>query len=267
VCDGDEARGATVLGHGVLARALQFRASILARMGRLAEAAAALEQSIAVARKRNESETLVWALALFAQLPWLAGDASDTAFAAEAVKIAEDTGNITGLVLALRALAVALLAGGRPAEAIAICEHALDEGRRNRSGLFEEAPVLAVLARARLATGDPQGANAAADEAVDTARTQEARVTEAQVLLARAHVRRASGMPVADVRTDLEAALAVIEETGARMFEPFVLEERARLDGDAAGLVEAQDLYTSIGAAGQAARLQAELGGVTAWRE
>ncbi|HET7721237.1 MAG TPA: hypothetical protein VFK43_14825, partial [Acidimicrobiales bacterium] len=64
VCDGDEARGATVLGHGVLARALQFRASILARMGRLPEARADVERSIEIARRRHESETLVWALSV-----------------------------------------------------------------------------------------------------------------------------------------------------------------------------------------------------------
>ncbi|MDQ2827383.1 MAG: AAA family ATPase, partial [Actinomycetota bacterium] len=143
VCDGNEARGATVLGHGVLARALQFRATILARMGRLPEASASLDRSIEVARRRNESETLVWALSLVTQLPWLAGDEVDIRPAGEAVKIAEDTGNVTGLVLALRAQALAYLAGGRATDAMAACARALEEGRRTRSGLFEEAPVLA----------------------------------------------------------------------------------------------------------------------------
>ncbi len=261
VCDGNEARGAVVLGHGVLARALQFRASILARMGRLTEASSALERSIEIARRRNESETLVWALSLFTQLPWLAGEEVDVSPAVEAVKIAEDSGNVTALVLALRALAIANLAQGRAPEAIAACERALDQGRRTQSGLFEEAPVLAALARARSANGDLAGAGAAADEAVAVARTQQARVTEAQVLLARATVRRAGGAADADVRVDLEAALAVIEETGARVFEPFVREALARLDGDPAALAEAQRLFASIGASGHARRLQAELAG------
>jgi tetratricopeptide (TPR) repeat protein len=261
VCDGDEARGATVLGHGVLARALQFRGSILARMGRLTEATVAVERSVEIARRRNESETLVWALALYAQLPWLAGHDTDPAPAAEAQRVAEDSGNITGLVLALRSVAVTHLAAGSAAEAMAACERALEEGRRSRSGLFEEAPVLAVLARARLAAGITQGANAAADEAVAVARSQRAQVTEAQVLLARAHVRRASGMAPAEVRADLDAASAVIGRSGARMFEPFVVEERARLDGDAAGLLEAQRLFAEAGAAGHAARLEREAGG------
>ncbi len=261
MCDGNEARGATVLGHGVLARALQFRASILARMGRLPEAAADVERSIEIARRRNESETLVWALTVSTQLSWMAGDEADPAPAAEAARIAEDSGNITALVLALRSVALTHLAAGRAADAIAACERALDEGRRSRSGLFEEAQLLGVLARSRLAAGVMAGANAAADEAVAAARAQRARVTEAQVLLARAHVRRVSGMPPADVRADLDAASAVIEEAGARMYEPFVLEERARLDGDAPALLEAQRLYAEAGATGHAARLQAEVGG------
>ena len=250
-----------MLGHGVLARALQFRASILARMGRLTEASSELERSIEIARRRNESETLVWALSLFTQLPWLAGETVDMSPAVEAVKIAEDSGNVTALVLALRALALANLAQGRAPDAIAACERALDQGRRTQSGLFEEAPVLAVLGRARSANGDLTGAAAAVDEAVAVARTQQARVTEAQVLLARATVRREGGAPAADVEADLEAALAVIEETGARMFEPFVREALARLRGDSGALAEVQKLFASIGASGHARRLQAELVG------
>jgi adenylate cyclase len=261
VCDGDEARGASVLGHGVLARALQFRASILARMGRLTEAAAELERSIEVARRRNESETLVWALSLLTQIPWLAGEVAEMADAAEAVQIAVDSGNVTGLVLALRALAIATVAAGTPAGAIPVCERALDEGRRTRSGLFEEGPVLAVLARARLAAGDPAGAMAAADEAVAVVRAQQARVTEAQLLLARGHVRRVAGAPAADVRPDLEEALVVIAETGAGVFEPFVREELARLDGDPVALARVEGLFTSIGADGHARRIREELGG------
>ncbi len=260
VCDGVEGRGATVLGHGVLARALQFRASVLARLGRLGEAAAALDRSISIARRRNESETLVWALSLSTQLPWLAGEPVDPAESAEAVQIAEDTGNITGLVLALRASAVAHLATGNAASAVAACERALDEGRRNRSGLFEEAPVVAALARARLALGDAAGAASAAQEAVDLARAQGAHVTEAQVLLARGYVGRSVGAPADQVRADLQAALAVIEESGARVFVPFVHEELARLDGDADALARAEGMFEAIGATGHARRVRQELG-------
>jgi hypothetical protein len=79
------------------------------------------------------------------------------------------------------------------------------------------------------------------------------------VLLARAHVGREGGASSADVAADLEAALAVIGETGARTFEPFVREELARLAGDAAALAAVQALFASIGAAGHARRLQAEV--------
>jgi hypothetical protein len=70
-----------------------------------------------------------------------------------------------------------------------------------------------------------------------------------------------AGAPAADVRPDLEEALFVIAETGAGVFEPFVREELARLDGDPVALARVEGLFTSIGADGHARRIREELGG------
>jgi adenylate cyclase len=264
ICAADPELGATLLGYGALARLLQFRAAILARMGRLAEARADAERALTLARPRGELETVSWTLALLPQLGWLGGEGEGDealALAAEAVRLGEDTGNVMSLVLGLEGLAVAHLAAGRPAEAVTACERALAKAREHRSGLCEEAALLAHLARARLATGDPSGATHAAAEAVTVARRQGARVVECLALLTRAQVHRVTGGGHDAVLGDVEAALSLVAETGALTYEPFIREEIGRLRTDGDELREALRLYTAIGATGHAERLAAELAG------
>jgi tetratricopeptide (TPR) repeat protein len=259
-CAAEPERGARLMGFSPLARAFQYRGGILTQMGRLPEAAADLERALALARSRAEPETVSWTLALLPQLAWLTGEQHDTsALAAEAVQLAEETGNVVCLVLALEASAVAHLTAGRPGEAVAACERALAEARAHRSGLFEEAAVLTHLAGARLAAHNPSGALVAAEEAVAVARRQGARVVECRARLTRATVLSATGPDRADaVAADLEAALSLALETGAATYEPFIREELGRLRGDENERRQARRLYTEIGAIGQARRLGAE---------
>jgi tetratricopeptide (TPR) repeat protein len=261
-CKDDPDRGAAVFGFSILARVLQTRAALLARAGRLGDAGADLQRALELARPRADPDNLPWALALVPQLAWLIGERKDTSTAAaEAVRIGEDTGNVGALVLALEGLALAQLAAGRPAEAAAACERALTEARQHRSGLFQEASVLAHLAQARLAAGDPLAAAAVVDEALEVSRRQGARVVECLALLTRARVHRVTGGGDDDVGGDVEAALSLVGETGALTYEPFIREEIGRLRGDGAELWEALRLYTAIGATGHAERLAAELTG------
>jgi tetratricopeptide (TPR) repeat protein len=261
-CAGDPECGVALAGYSSLARILQSRAWLLARMGRLAEAAAELERSIALGRTRAELDTLGWALPLLPLLAWLTGDDTDTSIEAdEAVRIAEETDNPTSLVLSLEGLALTHLIAGRPGDAATACERALAVGRAKRSGLFAEASVLAHLARARLTAGDQAGAATVADEAVDVARRQGARVHECLALLTRARVGRTCAVADDVVGEDLDAALSLVAEVGALTYEPFLREEIGRLRGDEAELRAALHLYATIGATGHAQRLQAELGG------
>jgi adenylate cyclase len=261
-CAGDPECGVALAGYSSLARILQSRAWLLARMGRLSEAAAELDRSLALARSRAELDTLGWALPLLPHLAWLTGDGTDTSIEAdEAVRIAEETDNPTSLVLSLEGLALTHLIAGRPVDAATACERALTMGRAQRSGLFAEASVLAILARARLAAGDRAGARATADEAVDVSRRQGARVLECLALLTRAQVHRVTGGGHDAVLIDVEAALSLVGETGALTYEPFIREEIGRLLGDGVELREALRLYTAIGATGHAERLTAGLSG------
>jgi tetratricopeptide (TPR) repeat protein len=226
-----------------------------------------VDQALSIAVARNEAETTCWALALRAHLSWLGGAGTDTsAEAEEAVRIAEETGNPTSLVLALEASGLTHLIGGRPVDAIAACERALAVAREKRSGRFAEASVLAHLARARLAAGDSAGARAAADEAVDVSRRQGAQVHGCLALLTRGQVGRMTGGGHDAVLCDVEAALSLVGETGALSYEPFIREEIGQLRGDRAELHEALRLYSAIGATGHAARLAAELASSAAAR-
>lgn len=261
VCEGRDRCGATVLGYSTLSRALQTQAEILLRMGRLGEARQTLGRAVAVARGESNHDSLCWGLALGAHLARLTGEDEDCiSSATEAVRLGEDTGNTMSQVQGLESIALASLMAGRPSDAREACERALDVGRLHRSGLFAEAPVLALLARSRSAMGEAASATALAEEALEVAQRQGARALEGDVRLARAAVWWAARHPEREVAAELDSALAVIREAGALAYEPFVFEELGRLRGDEASLRQALRLYRTTGATGHARRLEAEVG-------
>jgi adenylate cyclase len=263
VCADDPDTGVGHLGYSPLTRAVENRARTLLLAGRLPEAARDIDRAVALGRLRAEPDPLCWALTLAGRLAWLTGEGEGLASAVEAVGIGEETGNIFGLVLGLESLALSELAARRPSRAVAACERALREMREHLSGLFEEGPVLAHLARARLAAGDAAGAVDAAIDAVTVARRQQAKVVECLALLTRAQVLRATDGGLNDISADLDAALTLVAETGALTYEPFIREEFARVRADPAELREALQLFSAIGATGHARRLRTELDGPT----
>jgi tetratricopeptide (TPR) repeat protein len=250
-----------VIGYSALAKALEMRCRTFLRMGRLSEARADNERALSIARPRGDHEIVSWTLSMLPELKWLEGEPNgDRASIVEAVQLAEESGNWAGLVLALEGLAFAQLADGEGRAAVTSCERALAEGRAHQAGLFVESEVLALLARCRLAAGDPAGATPPVEEAVALAARQEARVSEAIARLARAHVRRAAGGPAYAISVDLDAALALVRDTGSMAYEPFIREELGRLRDDDAELREARRLFDAMGACGHVRRLDAELG-------
>ncbi len=78
-------------------------------------------------------------------------------------------------------------------------------------------------------------------------------------MLTRAQMLRATDGDINDISADLDAALALVSETGALTYEPFIREEFARLRADPAEMEQALRLYTAIGATGHARRLRTEL--------
>lgn len=259
ICADDVERGTEVTGYSVLVRTLQLEAWLLALAGRLGDATSRLQQALTRARPRAEAENLAWSLASSAQLAWLRGDGDDSLpSASEAVSIAEQTGDLTSLIMALDALALAHLLAGKATEAAGICERALAEARGSRCGLFQEGNLFAHLARARLGAGDPGAAVSAAEEAVAVARHQGAQVVECLALLTRAQVRPTTGESEEARQADLDAALRLVHETGALTYESFIREELGRLHDDEKEMREALRLYRQVGATGHARRLEAE---------
>ncbi len=262
VCHGDVGRGMQSLGYSGLLRNLLTRGQLLALGGRLEAGKAEVNHALALAREHRQVELQSWGFPIPAHLAYMAGDdGTGLALAEEARRISVEIGNRFTLILALEALGIAQLAEGRHLEAQASLTQALDEARTHHCGLSDEASVLTHLAEAHLAAGNEAAARLVADEAVETARTQGARIVECLTLLTRARVVRASGSAEATVLADLNAALVLVQETGALTYEPFIREELGRLHTDENDLREALRLYAAIGATGHARRLEAELSG------
>ena len=259
-CDGDPERGVALLGYSALARAHTFRAEVLLRIGRLDDAKAAAEASLALARHRSEPEMTTSILAFFPKFHYMTGDASDQMPAAtEAARIAEDSANVGFLVLALIGVGYAHLARGEVEHTIAVSERALAEVDAHGIHRWVEPEILGLLARAYLAGRRPDQARLFAERALSTARTQGSRVMECLAFLVRAEVQRMTESAAASVRADLDAALRLATATGARTYESFIHEELGRLHNDDKELGEALRLYRQIGATGHARRLEAEL--------
>jgi class 3 adenylate cyclase len=237
-----------------------WRCLLLAQSGQLAEAGPLLSVTRAFYRERPSPEWDAWTLSLVPRLADWTGEPDDAVGAAahEAVRVAEDSGFVSTHVTALQAMGVAKLLHRNPGGAAATFGSALNEAREHRSGLQEEASLLAYLTRALLAMGNEYTAKArtAAEEAVAVAHRQGARVVECAALLTRAQVLREAGVDLDQARVDLDSADRLAADTGATTYAAFLAEERARLDHDDAALAEVGRRYQAIGATGHARRIE-----------
>ncbi len=259
LCGGDSSRGVEHLGYSPLTLSSLSCARLLAQAGRLSDAAAQLDDLVARARARTEPEMLAFALATYAVLADWTGEGNDVLTRArEAVRITEELGNAMVRIPALHAVGVAQLLDHQVEEAIRTLSAALEETRTKNAGRFDEAAVLAHRARAHLAAGDTPAAMADAEGAVTIARRQGARLVECQALFTQAHVLRVTGHDD-QAAAVLDATARLVDETGARTYEPFIAEELARLHRDETELRQALALYRQIGATGHARRLESVL--------
>jgi tetratricopeptide (TPR) repeat protein len=262
LCGGNAGVGVSVLGFSPLSALGFVSAELLALRGRVEEARAALDEGLATARERAEAEWIAWTLSIYPRLARTPDEfEASLEHAHEAVRVAEDSGNTSNHVLALGAVGIAEIGLGRFPEAARALERALAEARQHQVALFEEARLLVHLARAHLGRGHHEAAREAADEAVEVSRRQGARVVECLALLTRSQVRRATGGPGDAILVDLHAALELVNETGAVVYQPSIREELGRVLKDERELREAIQLYEALGASGHARRLESELAG------
>jgi class 3 adenylate cyclase len=265
LCHGDLDFGAAHLGYSPWLRSRAHRAELLALGGRLGEARSEALDVVALARKRYDVEAVAWVLTTLVRITDRTGTADPDAlvWAAEAVRVTEDTGNLVFHVIASTAVAIAHLVAGHFDDAAKVIERALDDIREPQKPRYDEASALTVLARAHLGQGDIEVAWDIASEAVLVARQQGASVLECLARLIRARVARCADRTATGAPADLDVALTLVRQTGAWTYEPFIREELGGLRGDDGELREALRLYQKIGAAGHARRLQGEFGGAS----
>ena len=211
---------------------------VLFEMGQLDAGERRLDQALDLAREHGEDEILGWAhefLSYVAAFRREAGRALE--HARRTVEIAERLGSALSRASAYYALGCAHGANEDWAAAVKAFEEAFSIIRERRTGLHWEPLILAGLAEAHLGRGDGERARAMAEEAVRLAGRLETRVTEceAQLALARVLLRTAGRASRAAAEAALRRALVLVEETGARLYEPPVrlaLAELARIAGE-----------------------------------
>jgi adenylate cyclase len=118
------------------------------------------------------------------------------------------------------------------AEADGFLRQALDASRRGRAGLEYEARMLAFQADNLMRVGDLPRAGALAAEAIGVAQRKADRLAECHASLVAASVclTRSDSQNTEEARRLLKRANALIDETGAKVYEPMMLRVREASD-------------------------------------
>jgi len=243
------------------------RGAIRSELGRLAEGAADVERALRMAEDdATPVDTLMLCLSYDLHRHPLSGAPADAAARARRfVQLAERSGNPTLVQLAQQTAGTTHTSLGSWDAAIAHLERSRELARERGMGVWIQPVGLASLADAYRALGQLADARVAATAGVDAGYSLRTGECRAQIALARVLI--AEGATDTDaIDAALKRAEALVEETHARAYLPFVAEARAelaRVRGDAAGatraLAEAQRLFTEMGAKGHAERVAALL--------
>jgi class 3 adenylate cyclase/tetratricopeptide (TPR) repeat protein len=237
-------------------------------LGQLDRAAETMERALSLTREHDERESMCWLLAYSgAWQEALTGSPQQSLpRALQASEVAEQVGSPLTLVMANLSRGWALLHARQASDAIEPLTraHEMQEGFIARSMI---SVTESLLADSHLAVGNEGYAREFAERCD---RDYGSRAWEIFAKLARARVLRT--LDGADARSAIESTLAradaLLEESGAAVFAPAILEERARLagvlgdaEGQRAGLESARAAYVEIGATGHAERLCGILSG------
>jgi class 3 adenylate cyclase/tetratricopeptide (TPR) repeat protein len=243
---------------------------ILLFMGSLDASRQVQQRATEIARRLGDLEILGATYGYAAELAEFSGETEGCLERArESFEIAERTGSAYFRVAASRWLGIAHLVREERTEAAELFKRALELARQHRTNLQMEGGGIALLAMAQLGLGRPHAAVELADEAIVVGRRHGSDLFEIRAQLVRASgLRESRGAEAAsEIDKSLARAQTVIDETGARVFRPFVYKERAnlaRLVGEEANyeraLREAHRLFVEMGATGHARRLGKELG-------
>lgn len=229
-----------------------------------------LDSAVALAREHGYLGDLVFTLTQRLSIAVLVGASATAASdAAELTRLAEQLGSPIARGMAKAGPVIACLLRGNSEEAAQL----IDDLAKDLREFADFSPLrasdyLVHVSGLLLMAGRADEARSIAEQAVRSARQIGARTREceAQIALAAALRHTRGTGPAAESREAIARARELVDETEARIFLPFIIEDEARLlqleGGQAAfeeKLLEAHRLFTEMGATGHAERVANEL--------
>jgi adenylate cyclase len=200
-----------------------LRGQLLLMMGRADEARSYLDRVIQIAPDQiNLSDHLVPSIS-YVDMAWAEGDVQLAEYHAErAYSMALRSGNPYLQTYATAARGLAHLVAGRQGSAVEDLTNAIESARRRRAGLEYEPKMLADLADAYRLKRDLTAALRTADQAIQASTLRHTRIAECAARLVRAQIMRASGGSEDAIKDELERVAALIEATGAAVYQPLL---------------------------------------------
>jgi adenylate cyclase len=169
------------------------------------------------------------------ELAWFRNDkVAATRHADQVAGFATQVANPYWLVLARFCQGLAASTTGDFAESDACFQQALDASRRGRAGLEYEPRISAFQADNLMRAGDAERAGEVAGDAIGVARRKADRLAECHASLVAAEVclTRRGSQHTAEAHGLLSRARLLIDETGAKAYEPMMLRVRSRLGSE-----------------------------------
>jgi class 3 adenylate cyclase/tetratricopeptide (TPR) repeat protein/ABC-type dipeptide/oligopeptide/nickel transport system ATPase component len=202
-----------------------MRGQTLIMLGRSEEARPFLDRILNLESSQVDAlHHLIPSLA-YVDLAWAEGNvALAQEHADRAFSIASRTGNPYLRVYAQACRGLSHIVAGKLTSAIEDLTDALRFARSRKAGLENEPRILADLANAYRMNGDDERASSTVHEAIRVATERHARIPECLARIIRGQIlgRAAGNDEKAEGARELERATALMRETGAVLFEPFV---------------------------------------------
>jgi tetratricopeptide (TPR) repeat protein len=264
----DPALGVEFTGYSPFLGILMTQAWLLVRLGRLEESTAACDRAERLEREYGDVEVRTWMQLPRVEVDVLRGDLSAArGHARSALETGAKATTPQSLWVGPFLMGIVHRLDREWDDSIGRLEEALGRALSGGNRMFE-GWVRAELALALLGCGALDRAEEQARAAVEVAHAQHCRPDEVRAHLALAHtqLRRADADALARAEQALVRAQELIEEIGARVFQPELHECRARLarvrgDSQAADseIEAARRLYAAMGATAQVGRLSNEV--------
>ncbi len=202
-----------------------LRGRILVMLNRIDEARPFLDRILQLDESQVDHVHQVMPSMAYVDIAWVEADAGLAQDHADrAFSIAMKSGNPYLRVYAQACRGFAHIVAGRFGPAIEDLSDALSFARTRKAGLENEARILADLAQAYRLSGDSEAARSTVDEAIAVATERHARIPECLARIIRANIlsQSASSDQRAEGERERERATALMQATGAVLFEAFL---------------------------------------------